>query len=161
MSGGKVPPPPPVTDAIPADASVAKLSPHGRLEGRTTVRIVGGDIARDPLRDAVFFSLFTWRRAEEDDRVPDAMGARQGWWADAAFGSRLYLLARSKVSNASLADARAYALEALQWMRDDGLVGEVGVRVERSAFGPGVSLEVTLHRPRLPADVVRYDMLWS
>lgn len=56
----------------------------------------------DPLTRAVVISLFTWRRAEPDDNADVPMG----WWGDTwpavqndRYGSRLWLLQRSKLTN--------------------------------------------------------------
>lgn len=54
----------------------------------------------DFLTRAVVISLFTWRRAERDDRTPQPYG----WWGDTwpavqndRIGSRLYLLKRRRM----------------------------------------------------------------
>ncbi|MBC1112574.1 phage GP46 family protein, partial [Escherichia coli] len=56
----------------------------------------------DPLTRSVVISLFTWRRAEPDDNADVPMG----WWGDTwpavqndRYGSRLWLLQRSKLTN--------------------------------------------------------------
>lgn len=77
------------------------------------------------LTRAVLISLFTWRRAETDDPVDDE--ELYGWWgdsypviADDRIGSRLWLLRRVKLTDATQRDAEFYANEALQWMLDEG-----------------------------------------
>lgn len=73
----------------------------------------------DPLTRAVVISLFTWRRAEPDDNADVPMG----WWGDTwpavqndRYGSRLWLLQRSKLTNQLVQTVRGYIRECLQWM---------------------------------------------
>ena len=77
----------------------------------------------DGLETAVILSLFTDARARDDDTLPAGQTDRRGWWADAfpavagdRFGSRLWLLRRSKQLQESLIVAREYAEEALAWL---------------------------------------------
>lgn len=65
----------------------------------------------DPLTRAVVISLFTWRRAEPDDNADVPMG----WWGDTwpavqndRYGSRLWLLQRSKLTNQLVQTVRGY-----------------------------------------------------
>ena len=58
----------------------------------------------DPLTRAVVISLFTHRRADPDDNVDVPMG----WWGDTwpvvandRYGSKLWILQRSKLTNTS------------------------------------------------------------
>lgn len=94
----------------------------------------------DPLVRAVMISLFTWRRANPDDDLPDG-GSRMGWWGDGfpvvandRIGSRLWLLSRAKIVPETLTRAKAYAEEALQWLVDDGVAARVLVEVERQGL---------------------------
>jgi len=89
----------------------------------------------NPLPRAVIISLFSWRRANADDNAPEPMG----WWGDSyptvtadRIGSRLWLLGREKITNNMLNRARDYALEALQWLKDDGVAARVDVDSVRS-----------------------------
>ncbi len=83
---------------------------------------------------AAEISLFTWRRAEPDDKLDDDQ--RMGWWGDSfpavvsdRIGSRLWLLRRKTIVPEVLRAAEAYAREAMQWMIDDELVSAVDVQV--------------------------------
>lgn len=65
----------------------------------------------DPLTRSVVISLFTWRRAEPDDNADVPMG----WWGDTwpavqndRYGSRLWLLQRSKLTNQLVQTVRGY-----------------------------------------------------
>lgn len=105
----------------------------------------GYDLAKDDgLRTAVIISLFTDRRAEADDEIPDGSDDRRGWWAGSS-GSRLWLLARAKEMPDTLARARTYAIEALQWLVDDGVATAVEVTAEwvrRGVLGLRVSINL-------------------
>ncbi|EGJ49057.1 phage GP46 family protein [Desulfocurvibacter africanus] len=98
----------------------------------------GFDLAADgSLRTAVILSLLCDRRAEEDDEIPDGTTFRRGWWADAysetegdRWGSRLWLLRRSKQLPETLRKAREYAEEALAWLVEDGVATSVSVTAE-------------------------------
>ena len=118
-----------------------------------------------PLLRAVLISLFTWRRANDDDDVPST--DRRGWWADAfapeqgdKIGSRLWLLARSVLSNQTPAQAELYAREALQWLLDDGVA--LGLQVSASRVGVGrLDLVVTITRGEGDALALRFDNVWG
>lgn len=94
------------------------------------------DNREDMLTRAVLISLFTWRRAMTDDPVDDE--ELFGWWgdsypsiADDRIGSRLWLLRRVKLTDATQRDAEFYANEALQWLLDDGHVIAIEIASEK------------------------------
>lgn len=120
----------------------------------------GYDLATEGgLHTAVIVSLFTDRRAESDDEIPDGSGDRRGWWADPALGSRLWLLARAKETPDTLARARAYAIEALQWLIDDGVATAVDVTAEwAQRFVVGLRVVITLADDSRFDDVFNYDL---
>ena len=93
------------------------------------------DLIRDDgLETAVAISLFTDRRANIEDPLPDSSTNLRGWWADTTMGSRLWLLERSKTVDQVLSDASDYTKEALQWMIDDGVADKIEVSISR-VFG--------------------------
>lgn len=113
------------------------------------------NIETDELLDtAVFTSIFTRRLAEADDELPDRSTSRQGWWGDLyekvpshRMGSRLWLLRRSKTTNATRNLARVYIEEALQWLIDDGIAqSPIIVTVERHANGV-LAFKVEITKP--------------
>jgi phage gp46-like protein len=106
------------------------------------------------LKAAVFLSLFLDAPARDGDDIPDH-ATRRGFWADAfntdgdITGSRLWLLERSKVTAAALADAKTYADEALAWMVRDGVARAVTTSAERYVLTPetqGILLRVVGYR---------------
>ncbi|AZE46941.1 Bacteriophage protein GP46 [Pseudomonas chlororaphis] len=97
--------------------------------------LISQDLHR-ALTRAVLISLFTWRRAADDDPLDDE--ERFGWWgdsfptvADDRIGSRLWLLRRVKLTRQTQLDAEFYAREALQWLIDDGHCSAVEIISER------------------------------
>lgn len=99
---------------------------------------------------AVMISLYTWRRAATDDPVDDE--ELYGWWgdsypavADDRIGSRLWLLRRVKLTEATQGDAEFYADEALRWLLDDGHVINIEIvseKVDISRLNLGVTLTI-------------------
>ena len=94
----------------------------------------GGSVIDEGLRTAVIISLFSDRRANASDVLPDGTDDRRGWWGDVypqvdgdLTGSRLWLLGRAKQIDANLRLAETYAREALQWLLDDGEVTRIDV----------------------------------
>jgi phage gp46-like protein len=116
----------------------------------------GKNLIDDPtLATAVLISLFTRRLAAADDPLPDPKGSREGWWADTfadvpgdLIGSRLWLLGRSKTLDNTLALAKTYAEEALEWMIEDGIASSVTCTVERQ--GELMAFQVTIVKPVSP-----------
>lgn len=128
-----------------------------------------GDLTADEgLETAVFLSLFTNRRAETSDVLPDKQSDLQGWWADDfpvvagdLVGSRLWLLARETNQATVLQRAQAYAEEALQWLLDDGVASSVVVTVTNPE--PRVLfIAVTITRPQqATATSYQYNYNWA
>lgn len=128
----------------------------------------------DGLQTAVIASLFTDRRAEPGDVLPDGAGGdRRGWWGDALppvvsgvpidgdrIGSRLWLLGREKQLQAVVNRAREYAAEALAWLIEDGIAERVEVEAEIVRAGV-LGLDIAIHRP--PGDAVdfRFAYAWE
>ena len=102
----------------------------------------GGTAIDDGLRTAVIISLFSDRKAEADDELPDGGKDLRGWWGDIhpqveedLIGSRLWLLSRSKQTASVLRRAETYARESLQWMLDDRVATLVEVTAENPRDG--------------------------
>lgn len=122
--------------------------------------------AAEPLVRAVVISLFTWRRANPDDELPAE--ARLGWWGDTfpteandRIGSRLWLLARAKLTAETPRRAREYAEEALRWLVDDGVAGRIEVEAERQGLSTlAIACRVFKKDGTLAADV-RFTNAWE
>lgn len=126
------------------------------------------DLATDQgLTTAAILSLFTDRRAENDDKPPSGDPRdRRGWWADQfavvtgdKYGSRLWLLDRAKSTNETKLRAIEYVREALAWMLEDRVVSKVDVEVEvtKTALLIGVGLQ----RPGRDAVSFRFAHAWA
>ncbi|MBW9428682.1 phage GP46 family protein [Enterobacter kobei] len=116
----------------------------------------------DMLTRAVVISLFTWRRAEPDDNADVPMG----WWGDTfpavqndRYGSRLWLLQRSKLTNALVNKVRIYLRDALQWMIDDGVVSRIDIDIQRTGINE-LGNQIVLWRRDGPV-TISFNDLWS
>ncbi|MDH5753332.1 MAG: phage GP46 family protein [Deltaproteobacteria bacterium] len=128
------------------------------------ISLAGADLATDEgLETAVLISLFTDRRAEDDDDLPGDPQDKRGWWADAfqedKIGSRLWLLSRAKSTTEVLIKAREYAEEALAWMIADGVARAVKATAEKSE--DMLALKVEIHRPDGKAQQYRFEAFWE
>lgn len=125
--------------------------------------LLAGD---DGLVTSVIISLFTDRQANADDTLPSGKD-RRGWWGDdfAApagdkIGSRLWLNEAAKQLGAVLVKDRAYALEALQWLIDDGVASAVDVVVSNPRAGVR-ALSVAITRPNKPVARYQFERFWN
>lgn len=130
------------------------------------VLVDGGDlVAERGLVSAVALSLFSDRRAETDDRIPDESGDPRGWWADGLtpdeppLGSRLWLLAREKRTDETLNRAQEFAHEALDWLLRDGIAAAVDVVAQY--VDEAMRIEVGVRRPSGDQLTFRFLYLWQ
>ena len=121
----------------------------------------------DGLETAVIISLFTDRRANADDNIPDGSNDLRGWWADSfnaiendKIGSRLWLLSREKQLTSVLVRAREYSEEALAWLVADGVAESVEVASSNPRMGI-LALAVSIYRPLQPVTQYRFETFWS
>lgn len=122
-----------------------------RLEADIALAPDGWDLASDDgLETAVTISLFTDRRASEDE-LPDGESDRRGSWQDAIdddgdeIGSLLWLLDREKATAEVAVKAEHYVREALAWMTADGIAEAVDVVSEIA--GECLALDVGVRLP--------------
>jgi phage gp46-like protein len=119
----------------------------------------GGDLAT-----AVLISLFTDRRADPDDVIPDGSNDPRGWWGDTGrdtpIGSRLWLLEREKRTEAVRLRAEDYIGEALQWLLDDGVASSIEV-VAQWALGGRLDAMVVIVEPTGRRQVFNYQWAWK
>ncbi|HHA1285368.1 TPA: phage GP46 family protein [Enterobacter roggenkampii] len=116
----------------------------------------------DPLTRAVVISLFTHRRADPDDNVDVPMG----WWGDTwpvvandRYGSKLWLLQRSKLTNALVNTVHNYLRDALQWMQKDGVVTRIDIDIQRTGINE-LGNKIVLWRRDGPV-TISFNDLWS
>lgn len=127
-----------------------------------SIDALNADLSSDAsLTTAIILSLMTDRTAQASE--VDAGADRRGWWADAysadgdQFGSRLWLLEREKQTATTLARARAYVAEALQWLVDDSFATAVDVVV----FAPQRGWLVAQVGLQIDGDARRYRFEWN
>lgn len=132
------------------------------------ISLSGADLSTDAgLETAVIVSLFSDRKADKDDALPDNTYDRRGWWADAyadepgdRIGSKLWLLSRDKQMPAVARRAEALAREALQWLIDDGIAASVTVSAEWVSMSI-LGLRVEIRRPDQMPLTFKFSNLWE
>lgn len=126
--------------------------------------LLGNDLQKDDgLETAIYISLFTNARANDDDLTPNQ--ERGGWWGDAfspvkddKIGSRLWLLHPGKLNNEIAKKARDYALEALNWLIADGVAKQIEIEFERQPPST-VAIKVILTKPE--GIIHKFDYIWK
>ena len=127
----------------------------------------GDDILTDPgLETAAIVSLFTDRRAGDNDELPATETDRRGWWGNDyeergdEVGSKLWLLRREKQMRSVVLRAEEYARDALRWMIGDRVAREV--RVAGSIPRPGwLHLQIDITRPDGRNMNLKYAYNWQ
>lgn len=100
------------------------------------------------LVSAIIISIFSDRRAEPGDVIPDGSNDPRGWWADGdvPIGSRMWLLRRAKQTLTTLQLAYDYLAESLQWLIDDGVVGTFEIKTQWVRTGM-LGAQITAYSP--------------
>ena len=121
------------------------------------------------LYTAVLISLFTDRRAQPSDIIPDGTTNPRGWWGDMTvegnldeWGSRLWLLDRSIApTQAVLNAAIGYCQEALAWLVTDGVAAKVDVQANWNANN-FLAVLVSIYQTNGTKPVnMTYNLLWN
>jgi phage gp46-like protein len=136
-----------------------------------TPELMGGDFKLDDfggletdygLNTAVIISLFTNRRAADDDKLPHNDSGRGGWWGDGEdpIGSRLWLLNREVESTEVLNRAEEYVQEALAWMISEGVAQEVNIECwwERTGM---LGIQIEIVKPDGQSLKLLFEYIWS
>jgi len=143
------------------------------MEGNLDVLPFGGDLTHDGgIETAVLMSLFTDRRARDDDKLLDIdFRDKKGWWGDLVspdvdgdeIGSRLWLLSRSKTTEEALVRAKEYSKEALQWMIDDKVASSIDISTERMLDKPDgwMGIKIKIIKTNEEKLHLRYNIQWS
>lgn len=132
------------------------------------IALDGADLATgSALYTAVVMSLFTWRRALPDDRLPDDVTTRNGWWGDSfsdidkdRIGSRLWLLWREKITQETINRATEYARESLAWLIEDGIARAVDVETTRNGLHR-LDMAITIRRHDGQDRTLRFENVWA
>lgn len=143
-----------LTLRIANDANIADLvlSPPSLLTGQD-------------LETALIISIFTHRRANDDDPLLPGE-SRRGWWADTynpkrndKIGSRLWLLRRAKMLDETLVRAREYVIEALRWLIEDSIAQSTDVST--SFIGANtIGIYVTIVKPT-GRENFNFEYVWN
>lgn len=136
----------------------------------TTINVNGrvvdpGMMPAQSLERAVIISIFAWRRAKPDDRLPGS--EKNGWWGDTwpdvendQIGSRLWLLTRETITPKTLARAKEYVEEALQWLVDDLVAASIAVSVQRQGIDT-IVISTVITKPDKTTTDIRMVTAWS
>ena len=130
--------------------------------------VTSGDLAVDAtLQTAVLLSLFTDRVADPGFVPPPGEPVdRRGWWGDSyepsPLGSRICQLNRTvKTDGATLlAQARDYCLEALQWLKDDGVAGSIDVTTWWTS-AQAIGIRVVIAKPQASPQTFDFEWAWQ
>lgn len=98
--------------------------------GPADIAVEGAVLLRDPtFETSILISLFSDARADNNDTLPGTFIFRRGWFGSIVlgftFGSKLWLLGRSKLDETTFRLAEQYAKDALAWMIQDGIAESV------------------------------------
>lgn len=140
----------------------------------------GADLLLDEgLETAIIISLACDRRADDSDQLPEGETQRRGWWGDAfaadpndRTGSKLWMLWREKRTQETLQRARAYVLEALQWLIDDGVSSTIDCATSFVSIAELTSsnvmphefalvIELKVHKPDGSSESFRFAYHWQ
>jgi phage gp46-like protein len=90
----------------------------------------------DGLENYVSILLFTNRRADDSDIIPEGSPDRQGFWGDTllgfSLGSKLWELQRMSIGNKLIVQAKQFAEDALKILIDEGIADSVSVDVTKN-----------------------------
>jgi len=137
------------------------------------LEVENGDLAHDGgLETAVLMSLFTDRRARDDDKLLDEEARdKKGWWGDLVspdvegdqIGSRLYLLSQAKTIEQALILGKEYAKESLQWMIDDKVASSIKVTTERivTKGDNWIGFNIGIRKYNEELLNLRYEVQWT
>lgn len=124
--------------------------------GRGDILIKDGDLAVDNgLTSAILISLFSDAR---DDSQSLSLNNR-GFWAENEndkYGSLLWLFYREKIVPATVEKVKQYALQALAWLKEDGIASDIDVNVYRKTTS-GLFMEISVFR----GSSKKYDYIWK
>lgn len=143
-----------------------KIVPDSGMIELADIQMADRDLLRDPgFETAILMSLFTNRRADPDDILPDNTDDKEGWWGDILNedgdqdGSRLWLIGRHKNTTEVLPRAEEYITEALQWMVDDKIADKVKVTINRLDM-MSIQFSIEIYRP-LKSNTITYKYYYN
>ncbi len=126
-----------------------------------------GDLLRENgLTTAVLISLFSDRRADEDDEI-DNPNDKRGWWGDlispTPIGSKLWQYTRSKTTQTVIVKIKQAVEECLQWLIDDGVAVKIDVQIEK--FGEignyRLGMDIKIYQSDGNIKALAFNDLWK
>ena len=157
---------------MPATSSALELGDlaltWSNTSGSADLSMIDSDLASDlGLETAMLLSLLTDRRAQPDDVPPSGDASdRRGWWADEflpvegdQYGSRMWLLDRSKLIGETLLKAKGFAAECWQWLIDDHVASSIDITVTR--LPNGFAIAAIVQRPARDPLSFRFAHTWD
>ena len=127
-----------------------------------------GDIVTGrEIETAVIMSIFTWRRANADDELPEGEISRQGWWADTyanvpndKIGSRIWLARRRKMTQSTETFIYDCIDECLKWMIEDQIAVKIEIETERQGLST-LALKIIIHESSGAVTALQYSLIWE
>ena len=154
---------------LPANLAGDILVQWDNINAQGDWALAAGDVQTgQDLETACLVSLFTDKLATPDFVPTDGTSDRRGWWADPyndqPLGSNLWQLERAKKTRDTLALARRYASDALQWLVDDGVAKSVTVDTQWLGRAPGsttLGIRVVILKPDGSATRFTFGWAWD
>ena len=136
--------------------------------GVMDLAIVDDDIARDAgLETAVLISLFTDRRAADEDVLLNPEDKR-GWWGDQfsevegdQIGSRNWLLERALLTPDVEVQTEVRTRECLDWQLEDEVAASIDVVIETDDETRSLCEQITINQPTGDQLNFRYTSVWE
>jgi phage gp46-like protein len=139
------------------------------------LKVLNGDLQTDEgLETAVLISLFTDKRASNDDPIldPNHPEDKRGWWGDQLepfeegdeIGSKIWLLSRSKTEKSIYLGLETYIRDALEWMVKDGVILKIEIAIERQNPLPEnntLAFEIKLYKIDGREIALNYSYQWD
>lgn len=141
---------------------------YDSVTGRYDIKYANGDIFRENgMTTALLMSLFTDRRARDDDELINEDDKR-GWWGDLLedngdlIGSRLWLL-NGKASEENLELAKGIISEAVKWFVDDGVWQkfEVYTEYQGEPYNKRLSFQIDSYYSNGQKTSYKFKGLWE
>ena len=117
------------------------------------------------LETSIIISLFSNKRISEDQRQELSLRELGGWWGSSLIdpdsdevGSRFWVLTRAKATIETLRLIEDYAMEALNYLIEDGVASSIEVNASYNQ-GLTLNLEIQIFRPF--NEVSKFSILWD
>ena len=128
-----------------------------------------GDLLREEgLETAVYISLFTDKRADDEDQI-DNINDKRGWWGDNTtennykMGSKLWQYERAKTTANDITKIKETIEESLQWMIEEEVAKKIEVTAER--FGnignDRLAITIVIKKSDGNETAIKFDDLWN